>query len=550
MDNEKDLEKIRQSIIGFGENSSRKSYFPELQSKINQLEQAKKQLELSEKNLIKMFNTISDAIFIHRFDGSIVFANEAMLSMYGVSSENFKDYKIEDYSGSQNITKLYNIFKELSDGNKLVFEWLAKKPITNKKFFVDVSLSPYSWYGEDCILAVVRDITEKKIAEEEKNKLREQLFQSQKMDAIGQLAGGIAHDFNNMLNAIIGSAELIKTGVAPQKQQDFIEIILKAANNAGELTRKLLTFSRRTDKAQKSYNLVNIIEESISLLKRSINKNISIIFNKHAETTQIKGDLSLLESVFINLGVNASHAMPDGGTLIFSIENINFDKAFCEGSSFSLEPGEFIKISVRDTGTGIPPENITKIFDPFFTTKDVGKGTGLGLSIVYGTIVDHKGAISVYSEMGEGTVFHIYLPVDSTIIYQKQVEPEEFAGEGTVLLIEDEEIIRRVEIFQLKTLGFETIIAENGKIGVEKFIENRDKIKLIILDMIMPVMSGKETFYHIRNIDKDVPIIISSGFSKEENMKEMSANGVSGFLPKPFRINDLILMLTELNLQK
>jgi len=364
------------------------------------------------------------------------------------------------------------------------------------------------------------------------------------MDAIGQLAGGVAHDFNNVLSAIMGSAEMLKLSSLPQeKQLDFINVIITAAKRAGDLTQKLLTFSRKGIKASTPVDCLKIVSDTISLLKHTLNKNISISIESRTTQHTIIGDDSLLQNALVNMGINASHAMPEGGSLIFTLENLELDEEYCHLSPFEIKPGTYLEISVRDTGIGMPPEILSRVFEPFFTTKDQGKGTGLGLAMVYGMVQEHGGAITVYSELGNGTVFHIYLPVVSDISRPADLHEETIYGEGTILLIDDEELIRITASAILSSLGYQVILAENGEEGVLIFKENMGKIDLIILDMIMPVMGGRETFCHIREISESVPVIIASGFAKEEDMKALKKQGVGGFLQKPFRRAELAEMV-------
>jgi len=409
---------------------------------------------------------------------------------------------------------------------------------------VEVSLKPFSWYGENAVVAVVRDITERKAAEAKEQHLQEQLHQSQKMDAIGQLAGGIAHDFNNALAGIIGASELIRyADNLTAEQREFIELIINAADRAGDLTKKLLTFSRKGSKASSAVDCSKIVSDTVALLSHTINKNITVSMENHAIHSSVIGDNSLLQNAFMNMGINASHAMPNGGELTYTLENLELDEEYCEVSPFEIKPGEYLEISIRDTGTGMSPEIQSRIFEPFFTTKEAGKGTGLGMSAVYGTVQEHGGAITVYSEVGTGTVFHIYLPVTTETVKREIDEETVAVGSGTILVIDDEELIRVTASAMLRSMGYQVILATNGQEGVDTFREAKEEVDLIILDMIMPVMGGREAFGKLREIRSDIPIVISSGFSKEEDLSELKKQGASGFLNKPFRKAELAEMV-------
>ncbi len=385
-----------------------------------------------------------------------------------------------------------------------------------------------------------RDVTEKK-------QIQEQLNHSQKMDAIGQLAGGVAHDFNNMLTGIMGLAELLKS---PQRNLDwkghqYIDLLIQAVNRASDLTKKLLAFGRKGRLSSTAVDVHSIIDDTIAILKRTIDRKIKIIFNKDAQSAVVIGDNSALQNSIMNLGINASHAMADGGTLTITTGNIEFSRSECDSSHFDIYPGQYIEIVISDTGAGIPPGDLARIFEPFYTTKKQGEGTGLGLSAVYGTIQDHHGAIAVNSELGKGTVFRLYLPCSDTVPEMRSVESAILPGKGSILLADDEEIIRITGKAMLQEMGYEVLLAENGKKAVDIFRDNRSVIDLVILDMIMPEMNGREAFYEIKRIDDNSKIIIASGFPGDESLNELKKAGLSGFIHKPFRNSELSRLLTD-----
>jgi PAS domain S-box-containing protein len=391
------------------------------------------------------------------------------------------------------------------------------------------------------IVVVIRDISEE-------SKLYKQLQQSRKLEAIGQLAGGIAHDFNNMLSGIMGSAELIANFYPDDpKILKYSKIITDAASRAGSLTSKLLAFARKSSIVSLKVDLHILVKDAISLLKRSVDKKIIIKTELNAPNSIVKGDSSQLENIFLNLGINSSHAMLDGGELVFSSRIVEFDEKYCLLSPFDLNPGKYIEIEVRDTGTGIDPENMEKIFDPYFTTKENGRGTGLGLAAVYGIVQQHKGSVSVYSEKGVGTVFHINLPLSQgSSSIDRNHKTQYFFGHGKILVIDDEDIIRNVAKSLLESLGYEVITAENGKKGLEVFKQEKENIDLVILDMIMPVMNGRECFEEIKKISSDVKIVLSSGFSRDEDVNELKKHGLSGFIRKPFHSAELSRLVKDI----
>lgn len=378
------------------------------------------------------------------------------------------------------------------------------------------------------------------------NELEQQLAQSQKMDAIGQLAGGVAHDFNNMLAGIMGSAEilddyLIKDPIA----KETLDVIVNASERAAGLTEKLLTFARQQTTKKMSVSLHSIINDTIAILKQTIDKRININVNLKADIDIVTGDSAQLQSVFINLGINASHAMPDGGSLTFSTKKVVLSSEECELSSFEIKPGSFIEVEVFDTGTGIDKVNLTRIFEPFFTTKEQGKGTGLGLAAAHGTISKHHGTISVSSKLGRGTTFHILLPLCKEMLSEEMLENEPEHAGGTILLVDDEKSVLAVGETMLSRFGYDVIVAENGRKAVEIFDSKSDNIDLIILDMIMPEMNGRDSFYALRKIKADIPIIVASGFTHEDYIDELNNSGLNGFIQKPFRKAELSAIIAE-----
>ncbi len=384
------------------------------------------------------------------------------------------------------------------------------------------------------------DITERKQAEERQAKLTEQLHQSQKMDAIGQLAGGIAHDFNNLLAGIMGFAELLGMSAhLTEKQTDYANKIISAAERAGNLTKQLLTFSRRRVKASTPIEIDKIINDTIAMLQRTIDKSIEITFESKTNGISIVGDDTILQNAILNISINASHAMTNGGKLSFATENVSLDDNYCLFSNFDIKPGDYIELSIRDTGIGMPPEILGRIFEPFFTTKEQGKGTGLGLAMVYSAIQEHSGAINVYSELGTGTVFHIYLPIAQASKSKRIISESLITGSGTILIIDDEELIRITAKGILESLGYNVLLAENGIDGIEVLTRQLNEIDLIILDMIMPKMGGRETFSKIREINQNIPVLIASGFTKEADLIALKSQGIAGFLQKPFRMAEI-----------
>jgi PAS domain S-box-containing protein len=387
--------------------------------------------------------------------------------------------------------------------------------------------------GKPLVLCAVMDMTGQK-------QLQEQLHHAQKMDVVGQLAGGIAHDFNNMLAAIIGSSEVLKLCIsADPKKHKMVDTIIEAATRSADLTRDLLTFSRKQKGGSAPVDMHDTISSVIALLERTIDRGIEIRKSLTAPNSTVSGDQTQLQNALLNLGINARDAMSKGGMISFATAVIQLDGAVCFSSSLNLNPGRYLKITVSDTGTGMPKEILERIFEPFFTTKEVGKGTGLGLAAVYGTLASHGGGISVQSQPGNGTEFTLYLPLIDAGTKEPALYEECGSGSGGILLVDDEDALRTVGGELLANLGYRVFLAENGDQALEQFAANRNDISLVILDVIMPSMGGKETFQRLRQLDPDVKVLFCSGFHCDGTAKELVELGACGFIQKPYTLQQM-----------
>jgi signal transduction histidine kinase len=337
----------------------------------------------------------------------------------------------------------------------------------------------------------------------EHRSLEAQLRQAQKMEAVGQLAGGIAHDFNNILSAIVGYAYLLQSRLGSNDpSRDDVEQILESAHKAAEVTHSLLAFSRKQSLIPKPFLLIDIVKRFEKLVSRVIGEDITINTMFLCDEVKCIVDAGQIEQVLMNLATNARDAMPYGGRLTLSTECVELDESFIRAYGYG-KLGRYALISFSDTGVGMSIETTAKIFEPFFTTKEIGKGTGLGLAMVYGIIKQHDGYINVYSELGKGTTFNIYLPAAESKEEEpvKAIESLPPGGTETILVTEDNEKIRKLFEVILKTQGYKVILAQDGEEAIEKFIENKDKIHLVLLDMIMPKKSGKEVYDEIKRLE-------------------------------------------------
>jgi len=490
-----------------------------------------------------------DSVEILDTNRRIQYVNLAFQKSTGYTKEEVIGCKPLDLFGqgnNENVVKSEKLWKAVSRGDS----WTER--FTNKKkdgsFIVeDVNTAPvFNSSGEIIYYSSLkRDVTEQILAEQETVKLKEQLHQAFKLESIGQLAGGVAHDFNNILSGIMSASQLLKLPKQNLNEQGlkYVDMIIQSSKRAADLTSQLLTFARKGNIAFSTISMQKVVDESISILNNTVDKNILISSEKKATNCQVWGNYSLLQNALMNLGINASHAMTDGGELKISTKNVQYNQDYCDASIFELIPGDYCEITVQDTGSGIQAEDIGNIFDPFFTTKKQGEGTGLGLSSVYGTVQDHHGAISVDSESNVGTTFRIALPCTNTTI-STAMEKNIISGKGSILFVDDEEINRITGDELLKSLGYDVLLASNGRQALDLFVNNH--IDLVLLDMIMPGMNGREIFLKMKEIDESCKVLITSGYTKGESIEELKEAGLSGFINKPYKISDLSQLISTI----
>ncbi|MEM7620884.1 MAG: response regulator [Pseudomonadota bacterium] len=387
----------------------------------------------------------------------------------------------------------------------------------------------------------------------EQKALEVQIAQSQKMQAVGQLAGGIAHDFNNVLTAIIGFSDLLLGNHRPTDPafKDIMNI-KQNANRAASLVRQLLAFSRQQTLRPEVLNLNDVLSDLSILLGRLLGEKVKLKVAHCRDLWLVKADSTQLQQVIVNLCVNARDAMPGGGLL--SIKTRNLSEADCRNlANSTIEPAEYVVMDVEDTGTGIPEENLEKIFEPFFSTKEVGKGTGLGLSTVYGIVKQTGGYIFPESEMGKGTTFRIYLPRHIEVVEEvntpqkseKREKPRDLTGSGSVLLVEDEEAVRSFAARALTARGYQVLEASSGVEALSVIEEHDGDVDLIVSDVVMPEMDGPTLLRELRKVRKDIKIIFISGYAEDAFRKNLDEDEKFAFLPKPFSLKQLAAAVKE-----
>ncbi|MFC1493506.1 PAS domain S-box protein [candidate division KSB1 bacterium] len=504
------------------------------------------ELRDSESKYRDLVENINEILFRIDTKGKISYISPTCYSVLGLKPEKIINRSFLDFIHKEDKNEIERQLNDVIKGKSDPYEYRINHISGDIKWVQSYSKPIYKNGKVTGIQGLMRDNTGKKNAETEKKNLEEQLFQAQKMESIGRLAGGIAHDFNNILSSIMGYAELLKMQVNSENptEEKAVNIILKGTKKAAALTRQLLGFARR-DKTNPVPLIANqIIKESVKVSVRIFEKMIKVIYDFEPKLYIIEADRNQLDQIFTNLLINAKDAMPEGGTILFKTENIEITKESSKKQP-QLGMGKYIMISIVDTGVGMSDEIRKNIFEPFFTTKGEGKGTGLGLAMVYGIVKNHDGHIEVDSEVGKGTTFRIYFPASDKELEEVPEEVEIIYGNETVLVIDDEEDVRSFTKTLLEKIGYKVITAKDGFEGIDIFFIKKDKIDLVLLDMIMPKMTGINTFEQLKSIDPDIKVLVVSGHSKEGQAEEILRKGAMGFVQKPFSLEILSKAIHE-----
>lgn len=507
---------------------------------ITERKRAEAALRESEKKYRSLIDNANDAIFIAQ-DGFVKFPNPSVLTITGFSEEEYA------------VTPFFNLIHP--EDREMVLERHTKRlrgeevpshysfRIFNKageELWVQLNAVYINWEGGPAILCFLRDITSQK-------RLEAQFQQAQKMEAVGTLAGGIAHDFNNLLQSILGYTEilLMDDQMRTPVHQDLQEI-KRATQRGAELTRQLLTFSRKVQSRLRPIDLNKEVIQVEKLLRRTIPKMIEVELHLADDLRTVNADPAQVEQVLMNLAVNSRDAMPEGGKLTIRTDNVTLGDAFCK-SHLGSKPGDYVALTVSDTGHGMDKETIKHIFDPFYTTKGVGKGTGLGLAMVYGIVKSHEGYILCESEPGKGATFRIYFPVaEQGRGVEEWREDKGFTGgTETILLVDDEEPIRNLGEQIFTKYGYTVFKAPEGESALKIYEEKKDGIDLIILDLIMPGMGGKKCLEGLLQINPDVKVVVASGYSPEGTVKSFLEGGAKHFISKPFNMKEMLQVVRE-----
>ncbi|MBC8431196.1 MAG: PAS domain S-box protein [Desulfobacterales bacterium] len=512
-----------------------------LQAEIIERIQTAEALKESEEKYRSILDSIEDGYWEVDIDGNYTFFNDAMCRILRYPKDELAGMNNRKYMDKENAKKVLKTFNNVyrTGISTRALDWkLIRKD--GSECFIETMVSlmkdpdgqPTGFRG------VARDITERKLGEVEKKKMAAQLQQVERMESLGTLAGGVAHDFNNLLMGIQGRTSLMMIDEDfTHRHLEHLRSIEKYVVNATDLTKQLLGFARGGKYEVKPSNLNELVKNNSEMFGRT-KKEITIHSKFQENIWPVAIDRGQIEQVLLNLYVNAWHSMPGGGDLYIETENLMLNKQYVE--SYQKDVGRYVKITITDTGIGMDKATQTKIFEPFFTTKEMGRGTGLGLASVYGIINNHDGFISVYSEKGIGTTFNIFLPTsEKEVVEEKRPSDDISKGTETVLIVDDEQMIIDVSKALLAKMGYNVLTAGGGKEALEIYKAYKLKIDLVILDMIMPNMGGSETFDQLKEINPDVKVLLSSGYSIDGQATEILERGCSGFIQKPFNLKRL-----------
>lgn len=523
-----------------------RSLYSGMEFQIAELKKVESELRTSNELVTKIINASPDVVVRTDMEGQVVFVSEQALKISGYTREEIEgrnmfefiapedrqhaaEVTMRQFNGEKVGPQEYHLI--MKHGEKLLFE-------VNGDILRHEDGTPYGYVN------ICRDITMRRMEEEERKKLEFQVHQARKLESVGTLAGGIAHDFNNLLMGIQGYTSLMllnrNTGDPDYEKLKAIEAQVQSG---AELTRQLLGFARGGRYEVKTTDLNNLIGKTAAMFGRT-KKEIRIHQRFEDDLWLVDLDRGQIDQVILNLCVNAWHAMPGGGDLFLETSNVILDES--DELPEGIKPGQYVKVSVTDTGIGMDEQIRQRIFDPFFTTKEMGRGTGLGLASAYGIIKGHGGFINVQSEKGQGTTFNLYLPASlNKVVREGQSRVELQRGTETVLLVDDEETIIDVTREMLVELGYRVISARSGREAIDIYAANKGSIDLVILDMVMPETSGGDTFDRLKSLDPKIRVVLSSGYSMNNEAKSILDRGVRSFLQKPFRVDELSRKVRE-----
>ncbi|HEY3131414.1 MAG TPA: PAS domain S-box protein [Acidobacteriota bacterium] len=516
------------------------THFIAIKCDVSGRKQAEETLRESEKKYRELVNDVNDGVCVVDSVGRITFANRALATIHGFDSpESLLDRKLFDFlapSASADIRELFETSMATQEQPDVITAEIVRPDGTHA--FVELKPAAIVHEGRTVgARSIVRDITQRVKAEEERRTLESQMVQMQKMEAVGLLAGGIAHDFNNLLTGIIGYSTLLLDQVGPESPigRDLGEII-ELGNRGATLTRQLLAFSRKQTLQPVVLSLNDLVESTLKILGRVIGEDIELHFCPLHDLWNVRADPGQIEQVLMNLAVNARDAMPNGGKLVIEASNTNIGREYADTHEW-IEPGSYVMLAISDNGSGMDAQTQRRIFEPFFTTKEVGKGTGLGLSTVYGIVKQHKGHILVCSEVGKGTTFKIYLPRSNGKAIDPATEPEQCvppSGTETILIAEDQDRVRAIVKGCLEAQGYTVLCASCPAEAQALFLQNRQRIALLLTDFVMPGCSGRELYERLSEIQPALKVLYMSGYPEMAMAQNRTLEPGAPFISKPF----------------
>jgi PAS domain S-box-containing protein len=508
------------------------------------------QLRVSEERFRSIFEQVYLGVELASLDGRFTAVNPAFARLLGYTCEELQGKHFTEIThpldASAKQEQVQTLLENGTGQVSLEMRYLRKSGesfwcATNISLLHDAAGRPAYFLG------MVQDIDERKKAEEDRGRLQQQLFQAQKMEALGTLAGGIAHDFNNLLNVMLGFASLARQRLSSDDPlQDSMGMIEESAQRAAVLTRQLLGFARPERQQVTAVCVDQVMDRVRRMVARTFDRNIALAIHKGSEPLWVNAEPSYLEQALLNLCINARDAMPQGGTLTLESGAVTREAQPSDPRA-TCAAGRYASISVQDTGAGIAPETLPRVFDPFFTTKAPDRGTGLGLAMVFGFVEKHGGFVKAQSEPGRGARFTISLPLIPAPA--GQTGPDGLGplqpGRGTVLVVDDEPLVRAFASQGLKGLGYQVLVAENGKQALQIYEQHRKEIDCVLLDLIMPELSGLETYRRMRAVDPTVRVVFASGYSTGGILRDAPDARSAAFIGKPYTLEGLSIALRK-----
>ncbi|MDF5727473.1 MAG: response regulator [Rhizonema sp. PD38] len=504
----------------------------------------RKRAEQKIREQAALLDVATDAIFVHNFENIILFWNKAAERLYGWQAEDAIGKKISELWDEKNRPQLLEALKSLVQNGSWEAE-LYQRTKSGKDIIVEsrwTLVRDFDKKGQS-ILIVNTDITQKK-------ELEAQFLRAQRLESIGTLASGIAHDLNNVLAPILMTAQLLESQLQDARSQRLLSILIANTKRGANLVKQVLSFTRGIEGDRFLLQLKHLLKEIQQVVQETFPKSIEVSTHISPNLLIVRGDATQLHQVLMNLCVNARDAMLEGGTLTISAENFVIDENYAR-MNLEATIGPYIVITVADTGVGIPPQILERIFEPFFTTKELGKGTGLGLSTVLGIIKSHNGFINVSSQVEKGSEFKVFLPAQEVTDALEEPEQELPFGEGElILVVDDEDSIRDITKTSLENYNYRAITANDGIEAIALYVEYRDKIAIVLTDMLMPSMDGLTTIRTLQKINPAVKIIAISGLASSDKVNEATGIGVKAFLPKPFTAKQLLQTISVVKSSK